>query len=99
MDYEALVNEILTRVLAKLEEIEAKKTSSQSASSNTSSCCCKTEATQFVAKDLKKRVVTERDVKTAAAEGVTRINVCENTILTDLAREYAAKSRIEIVKG
>ena len=96
MDYEALVQEVLRRVMLKIQELEAKKTCNANVPQPTESCCCKGPV---IEKTFKKRVITERNVKEAAVEGAKRINVCENTIITDHAREYAAKNRIEIVRG
>lgn len=98
MDYEALVQEILRRVLLKIQELEARKTCNANVPQPTASCCC-CDSGPVVEKTFKKRVISERDMREAAIAGAKRINVCENTIITDLAREYAAKNRIEIVRG
>lgn len=104
MDYEALVNEILKRVMAKLQEIEAAKAAAQTPAATTSSQCSATQccpaATTASPKELTitKRVLTERDVIDANKEGITCIIVGERTILTDLAKERAANSGIKIVK-
>ncbi len=47
---------------------------------------------------LTKRIVTERDLATVYAPGVTAIHVVKKAILTDLAREYAAMRGVELVK-
>ncbi|MDO5562646.1 MAG: hypothetical protein Q4F74_03440 [Synergistaceae bacterium] len=107
MDYEALVNEILTRVMAKLRELEL--TAAQA------SCCqtdntCRPENTQSVSKaepavaakkekQFTKRVVTERDLYAARNEGVNQIVIKEETIMTDLAKEYAAKYGIAVIRS
>ena len=98
MDYEALVQEVLRRVMIKLQELEAGKSCNASVPQPASACCC--EASEPVKeKTFKKRVITERNVKDAAVEGAKRIIVCENTIITDLARELAARNRIELIRG
>jgi len=97
MDYEALVQEVLRRVLLKLQELESKKRCNANVPQPASSCCC--ENAPVVEKVFKKRVITERNVREAAVEGAKRLIICENTIVTDLARELAAKNRIEIVRG
>ena len=98
MDYEALVQEVLRRVMLKIQELEAGKSCNASVPQPASACCCEASG-PVKEKTFKKRVITERNVKEAAVEGAKRINICENTIVTDLAREYAAKNRIEIVRG
>ena len=104
MDYEALVNEILRRVMAKLQEMEAAKAAAQTPAATSSQCsatqCCPA-ATATSPKELRitKRVLTERDVIDATREGITCIIVGERTILTDLAKERAANSGINIVKN
>lgn len=45
-----------------------------------------------------KRVLTERSVKAAAQDGVAEIRLPENAIVTDLARDSAAKFNIRLVK-
>lgn len=107
MDYEALVNEILTRVMAKLRELEL--TASQSPCCQTSDTC-RPEVTQSISKaepavaakkekQFTKRVVTERDLYAARNEGVSQIIIKENTIMTDLAKEYAAKYEIAVIRS
>jgi len=97
MDYEALVQEVLRRVLIKLQELESKKTCNANVPQPAPTCCC--DNAPVVEKTFKKRVITERDVREAAVGGAKRLIICENTIVTDLARELAAKNRIEIVRG
>lgn len=98
MDYEALVQEVLRRVMLKLQELEdAKKTCNANVPQPAQNCCG--ESAPVVEKTFKKRVITERNVREAAVEGAKRLIICENTIVTDLARELAAKSRIEIVRS
>lgn len=45
---------------------------------------------------LSKKIITERDIVLLAQEKNERIVVGEHAILTDLAKEYAAKHKIEI---
>ena len=97
MDYDSLVQEILKRVLAKLQEKE-ESIATTAPQSSEKPCCCQNIA-QVIEKTFKKRIITERDLHNALADGAKRINVCENAILTDLAREYAAKNLMEIVRG
>lgn len=47
---------------------------------------------------LSKRIITERDLATVYAPGVTVIHVGKKAIITDLAREYAANRGVAIVK-
>jgi hypothetical protein len=101
MDYDALVNEILSRVVAKLQQAEPAGATTCCAGAPEKPQCAPNPEPVAACKEkvLKKRVITEREVRAAAVEGATRINACENTIITDLARELAAKSCIEIVRG
>jgi len=46
--------------------------------------------------ELNKRVVTESDVRAASINGITCIVVKPETIMTDLARDYAREYNIEI---
>lgn len=138
MNYEALIEEIITRVMAKLQEMEQQKAASsqcntkpcnpemmttsnevtQTASSVPVSAPVVAPApvqapvfnpapTQVVAQPtvnagkeliISKRCLVERDVVDARREGVTCIIVGERTILTDLAKEYAANYGIKIVR-
>ena len=98
MDYEALVQEVLRRVLLKLQELESKKSCNANVPQPAAACCCEASV-PVIEKTFKKRVISKRDVREAAVAGAKRINICENTIVTDLAREYAAKNRIEVVRG
>ena len=45
---------------------------------------------------LAKRIITERDIISLAQEKTERIIVGERAILTDLAKEYAVRNKIEI---
>ena len=103
MDYDALVTEILTRVLAKLNQAEASATPSSCDIPDTS-CSSGSTCTSLAApvakkeKRITKRVVTERDMRLAFDENVTCVTVGEKTIVTDVAQEYATKNKIEIVR-
>jgi len=68
---------------------------------NASKASCKERVVNRALKDYicTKKVVTEKDVVTARAEGAGRILAGEKSILTDLAKEYARSNGIEIVKG
>ena len=48
--------------------------------------------------NISKRIVTERDLATVYAPGVTVVHVSKKAILTDLAREYAANRGVSLVK-
>ena len=103
MDYDALVNEILTRVLAKLKEAELSAAPSSCNIPDTS-CSSGSTNTSLAApvatkeKRITKRVVTERDMRLASDEAVTCVIIGERTIVTDVAQEYATKYKIEIVR-
>lgn len=45
-----------------------------------------------------KRVLTESAVRAAAKDGVAEMRLSENVIITDLARDYAAKFNVRLVK-
>ena len=45
---------------------------------------------------LSKKIITERDIVLLAQEKTVKVMVGEHAILTDLAKEYAAKHKIEI---
>lgn len=103
MDYNALVNEILTRVLAKLKEAELSATPSScnkpDESSNSGNTCTTTvKPVACKEKQLTKRVVVERDMRAATEEGVTRIILGEKTIVTDVAKDYATRYKIELTR-
>lgn len=96
MDYESLIQEVISRVLTKLAEME--KVSPGCADEAPQCCtCCETLAA-VKEKMITKRVLTEKDVIAARNEGATRVVAGENTIITDLARDYAADHRVEIVR-
>ncbi|MEG1642137.1 MAG: hypothetical protein RR272_03400 [Synergistaceae bacterium] len=104
MNYEALVNEILARVMAKLQEMENNKSTSSECSAKT--CCPDTTQSSVCTQSaplkemiITKRVLTESNVADARKQGITKIVVGEKTILTDLAKEYAANNGISIVKN
>jgi len=103
MDYDALVNEILTRVLAKLKEAELCTTPSSCNIPDTSASSgstCTSTATPVARKEkqITKRVVTERDMRTANDEGINCVILGEKTIITDVAKDYATRYKIEITR-
>jgi len=49
--------------------------------------------------ELYKRVVTESDIRAAATNSITCIVVKPDTIMTDLARDYARECEIEIISN
>lgn len=95
MNYEALLQEVVRRVMQKLMELEtAKNCTSQG------TCSCKSELTfeepccQTKEITITKRVVTEKDLIAARGDGVTCICLGERTIVTDVAKDYARKFSI-----
>lgn len=97
LDYEALLQEVVRRVMQKLMELEsARNCTSQG------TCSCKSEITfeepccQAKEKTIAKRIVTEKDLVAARGEGVTCVNLGERTIVTDVAREYATRFSITL---
>lgn len=68
---------------------------------NASKTCCEERVLKQALKDYicAKKVITEKDVVTARAEGASRILAGEKAIVTDLAKEFARSNDIEIVKG
>ena len=97
MDYEALLQEVVRRVMKKLMELEAGK-----ASAPQCGCNCKTELNfaeapcQTKEKTISKRVVTEKDLVAARGEGITCVCLGERTIVTDVAKEYATRFSITL---
>ncbi len=96
MDYESLIQEVVSRVMSKLAELGK---DSQGCGAEADQCCTFCEAPAAVKeKKITKRVLTEKDVIAARNEGATRIVAGENTIITDLAKDYAAAHRVEMVR-
>ena len=52
---------------------------------------------EIYGKNLMKRVVTERDIREALEEGQKVVTVLPHTIITDIAKETAAKEGVDIV--
>lgn len=48
---------------------------------------------------MAKRFYTEHDIQDMAAQGITRLEVSDDVVLTDLAREQATKLGIELVRS
>lgn len=97
MDREKLIDEICKRVLQLLAERDSGikveyNMGSVTANVVKSSDACKKELV------LDKKAITERDVITARENGVHRVLVKRKAILTDLAKEYAHRYQIEIVR-
>lgn len=103
MDYESLVNEILSRVMAQIKK-------SETAALKIQNICSTTEAfqtipetelvsTQGKEKRFDKRVVTEKDLYGCKNEGYNSISISPKTIMTDLSKEYAEKHGITINKA
>ena len=99
LDYEALLQEVVRRVMQKLAALEAAKNCTPQGT-----CSCKSEITfeepccKTKEKTIAKRVVTEKDLIAARGEGVTCVCLGERTIVTDVAREYATKFSITLKK-
>ena len=86
MDRNALIDEVVKRVLEKLTAAEKGETPRDEAT---------TGDTQ---RTLAKRVITEADIITARMEQVNTIIVNEKAIMTALAAEYAKKHNIGICR-
>ena len=52
---------------------------------------------EIYGKNLMKRVVTDRDIREALEEGQKVVTVLPHTIITDIAKETAAKEGVDIV--
>ena len=64
-------------------------------------CCDTTEAPEPKAAGIEridKRLISERDIAAVCKRGLARVEVGSRAIVTDLAREYAASSGVEIVR-
>lgn len=59
---------------------------------------CKKEAKKEKQLQLKKKVITEKDLTAAHAGGITLLQIGTKSILTDLARDYAHERGIAIVR-
>lgn len=46
-----------------------------------------------------KRVIAEKDMYKCRNEGYNCIRIASNTIMTDLAKEYAEKNGIKVIKA
>lgn len=87
-------------------EKEILEGSSQEPAEASLACPCeeKEEVCQPPAREEKelvisKKIITERDVVNAYADKVTVIHICKNTILTDLAKEYAQARNIAFLRS
>lgn len=102
MDFDALVNEVCRRVLERIAAYE-KQCDKQELPKFSEATSVKTVVSPVPAKPakevlVKKKVLTERDVTGAADEGGTTIVIDARSIITDLAKEYAAGHGIVIEK-
>lgn len=64
-------------------------------------CCDTAKAPEPKAAGIEridKRLISERDIAAVCKRGLARVEVGSRTIVTDLAREYAASSGVEIVR-
>lgn len=84
MEYNDLVEEILKRVLKRLQDTNYSTNNSISLKEKS--------------KNIVKRVITERDIIDAKRENITEIIIESKTLLTDLARELAQKQQITITR-
>lgn len=89
MDMDALIDELYVRVRKRL--IEMGYIDREGGLSDNRQ---KTEHK----KKLSKRVITERDIRDAWEENVTCIVAQERAIVTDLAKEYAGKKSIRLIR-
>lgn len=104
MDFEALVNEVVRRVMEKinaLENQEANCQCSQSAPAPVAAPVAEPVPVVETKKEITitKHIITEKNIIDAHQEKAAVVHVDAKAILTDLAREYAAKQRITILRG
>ncbi len=100
MDYESLVSEILSRVIARIMETEAASAKENKCSAaEAPGTISETEQMQCKEKMFDKRVITEKDMYKCRNEGYNCIRIASNTIMTDLAKEYAEKNGIKVIKA
>lgn len=87
-------------VIASNNEIQSLILTGQPAAAKEAANCCVAPAEAAPGKEIviSKRVITEKDVTAAHGEKATAIVVGPKAILTDLAREYANKRRITILR-
>lgn len=102
MDFDALVNEICRRVLERIAAYE-KECARQELPKFSTDSSVKTVVSPVPEKPakevpVKKKVLTERDVTNAIDEGATVVVIDAKSIITDLAKEYAAGHGIVIEK-
>lgn len=84
MEYNDLVEEILKRVIKRLQETGYSTNNSISLEKHS--------------KAITKRVITERDIIDARRENIKEIIIGTKTLLTDLAKELADKQGINIIR-
>ncbi|MDD3279650.1 MAG: hypothetical protein PHG16_12350 [Lachnospiraceae bacterium] len=103
MDFEALVNEVCRRVMEKIAVLEQQETNCQCSQSSVPKPEVRvSEPDKPVAPKeitITKHVITEKNIIDAHQGKADIIRVDAKAILTDLAREYAAKQRITILRS
>ncbi len=90
---------------AELEDAVLQK----SPAPNCSEPCCAAPETKPEAKTetapsgreqaITKRAITEQDLFALKKENITRVRICENAILTDLAKEFVSRNGMTILRG
>lgn len=104
MDFEALVNEVCRRVMEKIAALENQEAScqcSQCAPDPIKVSVAEPASVSEMKKEITitKHIITEKNIIDAHQEKAAIVHVDAKAILTDLAREYAAKQRITILRG
>jgi len=82
----------------KLHELEGLIMDGNNACKKTSVRCDKSKSNEAEGYVLCKKVITESDIRKISSEGVKKIIIKNNAILSDLAKEYIRNKQIEVVK-
>lgn len=101
----ALIEEIVKRVQVKLEEMEASQsatgTPSASADSKPAVSASSSSSTPSNNEDevtYNRRLLSEKDIVEHNRAGIKKIVYSKNTIVTDVAKDYAKQYNIELLK-
>lgn len=109
MSRDELISEIVRRVMQKIAEYEKNSCPSSNAVNNATSpsnvpssgsCCCCSGGSSAAGSSMQidKRLLSERDVIDAVKNGVAEIHYSKRTIVTDLAKDYANRHKVKLVK-